>query len=156
RGSARSHDVVDLIARHARHADRVALVDGEERVTYADLLELVDRSARALAAAGALAGRDGPARIGLACPNGVAHVALALGVLRGGGCVVPIASELSAPERLALAQSVELDAIVVAGGATVAGIDGAARAVALDLPGWSASALVDPLGRRVSRPAFDA
>ncbi|HZR81790.1 MAG TPA: fatty acid--CoA ligase family protein [Candidatus Binatia bacterium] len=156
RRSARSHDIVDLIARHARHADRVALVDGEERVTYAELLDLVERSAGALAAAGALAGRDGPARVGLACPNGVAHVALALGVLRGGGCVVPIASELSAPERLALVQSVDLDAIVVAEGATLAGVDRTVRAAALDLPGWSASALVDPLGRRRSRPAFDA
>ena len=40
-------------------------------------------------------------RIALHCPNGPDYVALALGILRAGACLVPVASELVVPERVA-------------------------------------------------------
>ncbi len=148
-------NVVDRLAHHALDTRRTALVVGDEPVSYRRLTDLVDDAARALAASGALRGRDGVARIGLACPNGLAHVVLALGVLRGGACLVPIAAELSARECEALIRSVDLDAVLVADGAALPGAPPARRAVELGIPGIAAAALVAPWGQGPRRPAFD-
>lgn len=51
-------------------------------------------------------------RVGLQCPDGVDYIAYALGILRAGGCFVPIAPELSASERCRLIEEVRLDVIV--------------------------------------------
>jgi non-ribosomal peptide synthetase component F len=51
-------------------------------------------------------------RVGLQCADGVDYIAHALGILRAGGCFVPIAPELSAPERQRLIEEVHLDVIV--------------------------------------------
>jgi len=40
-------------------------------------------------------------RVALMCPNGPDYVGLALGVLRAGACLVPVAGELAVPERAA-------------------------------------------------------
>lgn len=51
-------------------------------------------------------------RVGLHCPDGAEYIAWALGILRAGGCFVPIAPELSAPERERLVSEVRLDVLV--------------------------------------------
>jgi len=51
-------------------------------------------------------------RIGLMCPDGPDYIAHALGILRAGGCFVPLAPELSVPERERLVEGVRLDVIV--------------------------------------------
>jgi long-chain acyl-CoA synthetase len=55
-------------------------------------------------------------RVGLDCPNGIAHVALALAIVRTGKCLVPLASELSARERERVIRETGVGAIVDASG----------------------------------------
>lgn len=43
--------------------------------------------------------REGVPRVGLACGNGVDYIVLALAILKSGGCLVPLAEELTSPER---------------------------------------------------------
>jgi len=69
----------------------------------------------------------------------LAHVVLALAVVRSGSCLVPIPSELSVHEREALAASLGLDSIIVADGATWS--QPADFEIKLDLPGFEGSIL---------------
>jgi long-chain acyl-CoA synthetase len=134
-------NVVDLLLPHAARGDRVALIAGERIVSYAELVELIDEVSRALQGSGILRHGDGVPRVGLACPNGVEYVVLALGVLRAGGCLVPIASELAPRERSALLRSIAPDAVIVAPGfswSDAASIKGTAT---LDVRGIAANLL---------------
>jgi acyl-CoA synthetase (AMP-forming)/AMP-acid ligase II len=70
----------------ARHAPNEALVDGDVRLTYAQLAAEVDRYARGFVAAGVEVGD----RVGLWGPNCAEWMLAALGVLRAGGVVVPL------------------------------------------------------------------
>ncbi len=70
----------------ARHATTEALVDGEVRLTFAELAPEVDRYARGFMAAGVQAGD----RVGIWAPNCAEWMLAALGVLRTGGVIVPL------------------------------------------------------------------
>jgi long-chain acyl-CoA synthetase len=52
-------------------------------------------------------------RIGLACDNGVNYIILALAILKAGACLVPIAEELTATERLEVIARTALSGLVV-------------------------------------------
>ena len=67
-------------------ADRVALVHGDERFTYAELREQVDRLAGALAARGLTDG----APVALVLPNVPTFPIAFLAILRAGAVVVPL------------------------------------------------------------------
>jgi acyl-CoA synthetase (AMP-forming)/AMP-acid ligase II len=69
-----------------RHADTEALVDGDVRLTYAQLAPEVERYARGFVAAGVEAGD----RVGVWAPNCAEWMLAALGVLRAGGVIVPL------------------------------------------------------------------
>jgi HIP---CoA ligase len=69
-----------------RHASTEALVDGNLRLTYAQLAPEVDRYARGFVAAGLGVGD----RVGIWGPNCAEWMLAALGVLRAGGVVVPL------------------------------------------------------------------
>ena len=99
--------VETLFARADRRA--VALVCGDEEVTYGELIE------RAEAAAAGIV-RLPAARVALDCPNGVAHVVLALAIVRAGKCLVPLASELAPPERERILRETGVGAVVYATG----------------------------------------
>lgn len=110
--------VEHLLGRGGR--DRhLALVDAGAgaTLTYGELAALVDETAQRLRATGVVSAADGVARIGLAAPNGIAHVVLALAVLRAGGCVVPVAGELAPRERRTLLRALHPRAVLVADGA---------------------------------------
>lgn len=65
-------------------------------LSYAELLE------RASATAAWLRECEGfrkGGRVGLACANGVEYIVVALGILKAGACLVPLASELTEAER---------------------------------------------------------
>jgi len=106
-------NIVDQVFERApRHA--VALIEGEQSLSFAELEAAVENAIRVLRAAG-LPRRE-PARvprIGLACPNSSDHVVLALAVLRAGGCLVPVAGELASPEREAVLRTVDVDALIL-------------------------------------------
>jgi len=77
----------DWLAAHARSApDRLALVDGMNRLSYADLDDLVDRMAAALAEGGVRPGRA----VATLLPNSSEMVVALLATLRCGAIVLPI------------------------------------------------------------------
>jgi acyl-CoA synthetase (AMP-forming)/AMP-acid ligase II len=79
--------IPDLVARGAlEHGDIEALVDGDTRLTYAELPAAVDLYARAFVASGV-----GPSeRVAIWAPNSAEWMLAALGVLRAGAVVVPM------------------------------------------------------------------
>ncbi len=101
-------NIVEEIFRCADRSAIALIADGEE-VTYGRLIEMSEAAARPIAALRC-------ARVGLDCPNGIAHVVLALAIVRAGKCLVPIASELAPPERARLISETGLGAIVDASG----------------------------------------
>lgn len=88
-----------------------ALLWIEGRMTYAEL----DR--RSLSIADALRKRFPipGSRIGLKCPDGRDHVILALGILRAGCCLVPLANELPPAEQERITREIPLAAVMSAG-----------------------------------------
>ncbi|MCA1654889.1 MAG: amino acid adenylation domain-containing protein, partial [Pseudonocardiaceae bacterium] len=95
-GGSAGNTVADLLAQQAaRSPDAVALVCGEQRLTYAELDAAVDRMARLLLARGA-----GPERIvALALPRSTEMIVALFAVLRAGAAYLPL--ELDHPtERL--------------------------------------------------------
>ena len=97
-------NIVEEVFRRADpHA--VALIGESEQVTYAQLRARVDFAALPIA-------RTPAPRVGLDCPNGIAHVVLALAIVRAGKCLVPIAGELAPPERERLMGDAGVGAVV--------------------------------------------
>ncbi|WP_204038479.1 non-ribosomal peptide synthetase, partial [Micromonospora qiuiae] len=77
----------DLVARHARqHPDHVAVIDGETRMTYRQLLTAADAVAAALRREGI--GRG--AMVGVCCRRSADLVVGMLGALRAGAAYVPL------------------------------------------------------------------
>ncbi len=91
----------------ARHS--VALISGNEKITYAQLSAQVDAAASKIEAVPAM-------RVGLDCPNGIAHVVLALAIVKTGKCLVPLASELVHREREEIIRRTGVGAIIHADG----------------------------------------
>src|SRR3954447_20322353 len=88
-------DPTSFLRRSATiHPDRVAVVYGEQRRTYAELRERVDRLASALRARG-LERHD---RVAALCPNVPELLELHHAVPRAAGVLVAINTRLSAPE----------------------------------------------------------
>jgi long-chain acyl-CoA synthetase len=87
----------------------VAIFHAGQETTYAEL----DKKSAAIAGQLRPLFESLPCpRVGLQCPDGADYIAHALGILRAGGCFVPIATELSGPERERLIEEVHLDVIV--------------------------------------------
>jgi long-chain acyl-CoA synthetase len=101
-------NIAEEIFKKADPAAVAIFQDGQE-TTYAALDE---KSARLMRQLPPLIESLPCPRVGLECPDGADYIAHALGILRAGGCFVPIAPELSAPERQRLIEEVRLDVIV--------------------------------------------
>ena len=126
-------------------------------VTYDELARLVADVAQRLRASGVVARTDGVPRIGIAAPNGVPHVVLALAVLQAGGCVVPLASELAPPEQRALLSALHPRAVLLTGDphGHFGGLAGWHEVAALDVAGVRVRVLGAVDGIRDGHPAFD-
>ena len=101
-------NLVEEIFRGARRSAPALIADGAA-LSYGDLIKRAEKMAVRVAQTRA-------ARVGLDCPNGIEHVIYALGIVRAGKCLVPIASELAAPERARLILETGLGAVVDAAG----------------------------------------
>ena len=131
---------MNIVETIFREADRraTALLCGDETVSYGQLIERVDAAAKKIAVSSARL-------VALDCPNGIAHVVLALAIVRTGKCLVPLASELSPRERERVLRETGVGAIVDASGGL--------RDMALDAdPGFDEDALsgLDPAFIRFS------
>lgn len=95
-----------------RHADpgAPALLWHEGKMTYGEL----DRRSRLVADTLREKFPAPGSRIGLRCPDGRDHVILALGILRAGCCLVPLANELPPSERERLTGEISLAAVMIA------------------------------------------
>ena len=77
-----------------RHGERLALVDGDRRLTWSELDAAVDRAAQGFSAAGLVPGY----RVVLLMANSVEFVTSYLGILRAGLVAVPLNTGLTKPE----------------------------------------------------------
>jgi len=80
-----------------------AVMRGDITTTYGELEKKSARIAKEIPSG---------TRIGLSCPDSADYIAAALGILRAGGCFVPLAPELSPKEREQLIREVALDAVL--------------------------------------------
>ena len=103
---------MNIVEHIFQKADRsaVALVCGSESIIYGDLIARTEAASARISATPA-------ARVALDCPNGVAHVVLALAIVRAGRCLVPIAGELAPPERERVLRETGVGAIIQESGA---------------------------------------
>lgn len=86
-----------------------ALIEATRTTSYGDLDAW---TAAAAAALGDCRGR----RVGLSCPNGLAHIVWSLALLRAGAVLIPVAPELTGPEQVELAATTSLHAVLAADG----------------------------------------
>ena len=102
-------NLVDLLYASAqRYASRRALTDVRtgRSLSYGQLERDAQRVAAFLKAQGVEAGQ----RIGLLAPNDLAYVPAAFGLLAAGGCLVPLASNLTPTEIAEIVREVQLNA----------------------------------------------
>ena len=94
--------VASILAESARRVpEKVAVVEGDQRTTYADLWRDARRCATALAERGLGPG----SRVALLAPNVTDFVRAYYGVLAAGGVVVPVPTLLNADEATYLVQA---------------------------------------------------
>lgn len=105
---------MDEIARRAR-PEKPALVSGEVTLSFGELLDRVAAAEEWLGKCEGFREADVP-RIGLACGNGVDYIVLALAILKAGGCLVPLAEELTAAERIEVIERTGLHGLIVGKG----------------------------------------
>jgi long-chain acyl-CoA synthetase len=114
-------NVAELLRRRAaRDPAKTALVDGDQRLTWAELDSLVDGAVRGLSALDIVAGH----RVAIALANSVQFVVSYLAVLRGGAIAVPVRVGAGSDEvarvlldsgaRLGFADELSVEAVRVA------------------------------------------
>ncbi|WP_237742867.1 class I adenylate-forming enzyme family protein [Actinopolymorpha alba] len=116
-------NVADLVRRSAETApDRLALIAGDRRLTWAELDRAVDTVAAALSGAGLVTGF----RVAIALTNSVEFVTAYFGALRAGLVAVPI-NPASRAEEVAGFLAVTRARVVLTDGASVAAVRQAIR-----------------------------
>ena len=104
-------NIVDQIFLRASAGQPAVISDGSA-LTYGTLLERTSAAAAWLKCCLGFQ-QDGVSRVGLACANGVDYIVLALAILKAGGCLVPLADELTAAEKVQIIERTGLCGIVV-------------------------------------------
>lgn len=101
---------MNLIEEISRRHDPAtpAVACGDRIVTYGELFQQAREVADLIPSLGRIP------RIGLQCPNGVAYITLSMGILLAGACLVPLAEELTGPERSEIAATTALDFVLAA------------------------------------------
>ena len=144
--------LASILAESARRVpDKVAVVEGDQRVTYAELWRDARRYAAGLVEQGLGAG----SRVALVCPNVTDFVRAYYGILAAGATVVPVPTLLNAEEATYLVQHSGAQAVLH--DATFADVARAAAEAAgvpaHDVAGFAADA--EPLSTHASRDAED-
>jgi long-chain acyl-CoA synthetase len=103
-------NIVDQITLRAS-AERPALIGDGVTLSFGELFQKVETAAKWLDRCPGFR-RDGVSRVGLACANGVNYIVLALAILKAGGCLVPLADELTDTERQEITERTGLCGII--------------------------------------------
>ncbi|WP_237307942.1 non-ribosomal peptide synthetase [Streptomyces alboflavus] len=136
-GQARAgHGITEVFqAQVAAGPERIAVVSGEEEVSYAELDERSNRLARVLIARGV--GRDSV--VGLALPRSTDQIVTLLAILKAGGCYLPLDPQYPA-ERLQFMLRDAAPVLVVTHTATAVDLpDGPCPYLILDDPSTQAA-----------------
>jgi len=104
-------NIVESIAARAETGKTALVADGR-RLSFGELLGRATEVASWLNAAPGFH-RAAVPRVGLACANGLDYIALALGILQAGGCLVPIAGELTDEERREIVERTGLHGLLI-------------------------------------------
>jgi long-chain acyl-CoA synthetase len=104
-------NIVESIAARADALKTAVVADGR-RLSFGELLSRANEVAAWLEASPGFC-RAAVPRVGLACGNGLDYITLALGILKAGGCLVPIAGELTADERLDVIERTALHGLLL-------------------------------------------
>lgn len=107
-------NIVERIAIRAS-AERPALMACGRVLSYGELLDRVAGVSSWLVRQPGIAEAVSP-RIGLSCASGVDYIILALAILKAGGCLVPVADELTESERVDLIERTALCGVLTGPG----------------------------------------
>lgn len=99
--------------KNREHGNLTAIRDGDREVSFDDLFSRVEEVRAQLVSHPAFRDHALP-RIGVRFPNGLAYIVVALAVLDGGACFVPIPDELTGYERQRLIRETSLHGMVSA------------------------------------------
>ncbi len=102
--------VARIRANAAQHPDRLALVCGDERLTWGAFDARINRVANLIAQSGPGKGQ----RIAIISPNSVAYAELFMGILRAAACVTPLSSMASSDALQKMLADCQASAIFVA------------------------------------------
>jgi long-chain acyl-CoA synthetase len=110
-------NIADIIALRAKAIpDQPALLSDDFSISYQELFARADSCAERIAD---LLRTHRPLivkhRVGLYCPNSAEYVIIALGILRAGACLVPLAAELTHAEHASQSAHTTLHLIISAG-----------------------------------------
>jgi len=94
------------------HAETVAIIDGERRITYAELGVLIDQAARAMVETGVNAGDT----VAVWAPNRWEWIVAALAVSRAGATLVPVNTRFKGPEAAYVLNTARVRLLFVANG----------------------------------------
>lgn len=104
-----SVNIYDVIRREAEpHLQRTALIEGERRISYAELFEATERVAETLR----LKGITRLKRVGLLCDDSIDYVVSCLAILSLSAVIVPLHPEQTAEEIDAVIQRIDVDCIM--------------------------------------------
>jgi amino acid adenylation domain-containing protein/non-ribosomal peptide synthase protein (TIGR01720 family) len=129
-------------AQARRTPEGIAVVSGEQRVSYAELSLRVQRLARRLQQAGVRA----ESRVGICLPRSVEMVVAVLGVLEAGGAYVPLDPAYPSERLAAMVADAGIELVLAAPGTQ----EPFARTMAVDVP-----AVDDAPGASFARPAAE-
>ena len=116
--------IPDLVARAAAdHGEREAVVDGEQRLTFADLASRVRQAGRAMIAWGVRPGD----RVAIWAPNSAEWIVTALGAVSVGAVLVPLNTRLKAAEVGYILRKSRTKLVAVAGRVPGRGLRGGAE-----------------------------
>ncbi len=107
-------NIVDQISLRASEESPAVVADGV-LLSFGELLKWVSLVATWLDRREGFR-QSGTPRVGLACVNGVEYIVLAMAILKAGGCLVPVADELTASERQEIVERTGLCGLVLGRG----------------------------------------
>ncbi len=92
----------------ARAPEKLAIIQDQRELTYADLQEAIDRASSQLADAGIRQGNC----VGLHVTSGLEYIVQTYAVWRLGACIVPIPIELADVEKSTILREIHLDFVI--------------------------------------------